>query len=136
MESLEDEAANSKITMSFLIKLDHGGEGVTSVLRCLQVEDGSLVHMETRHPRDSTGKTVLEILLTVEIVKDRISHLAGRVRRADHVQASRMVGCKRATVQGKDTPNNNIIKIKQFVTLFQAAGSLGTCLSWTSVTTS
>ena len=122
--------------MSFLIKLDHGGEGVTSVLRCLQVEAGSLVHMETRHPRDSIGKTVLEILLTVEIVKDRISHLAGRVRRADHVQASRMVGCKRATVQGKDTPNNNIIKIKQFVTLFQAAGSLGTCLSWTSVTTS
>ena len=107
LESLEDEAANSKITLSFLIKLDQGGEGVTSVLRCLQVEDGSLVHVETRRPRDSSEKTVLEILLTVEIVKDRISHLAGRVRRAEHVQASKMVGCKRATVQGEDTASLN-----------------------------
>ena len=80
---------------------------MTSVLRCLQVEDGDLVHVETRRPRDATGKTVLEILLTVEIVKDRISHLAGRVRKADHVQGSRMVGCKRATVQGEDMVTNN-----------------------------
>ena len=82
---------------------------MSSVLRCLQVEDGSLVHVETRPPRDKTGQTVLEILLTVEIVKDRITQLAGRVRRADHVQASRMVGCKRATVQGENRGANIII---------------------------
>ena len=51
LESLEDEAANSKITLSFLLQLGDGCLGTAAVLRCLELEDGSLVHLETRQPR-------------------------------------------------------------------------------------
>ena len=37
LESLEDEAANSKITLSFLIKLTSGCFGTAAILQCLEV---------------------------------------------------------------------------------------------------
>ena len=101
LESLEDEAANSKITLSFLIKLTSGCYGVGSVIHTLGVEDGNLVHIETRQPRDKTGEVDLDVLVTVEIVKDRIIHLARRVKSAKYVQDAKLVGCRRATVQGQ-----------------------------------
>ena len=56
LESLEDEAANSKITLSFLLQLGEGCLGTAAVLRCLEMEDGGLVHLETRQPRhDKVG---------------------------------------------------------------------------------
>ena len=56
LESLEDEAANSKITLSFLLQLGDGCLGTAAVLRCLEMEDGGLVHLETRQPRhDKVG---------------------------------------------------------------------------------
>ena len=42
LESLEDEAANSKITLSFLLQLGEGCLGTAAVLRCLEMEDGGL----------------------------------------------------------------------------------------------
>ena len=101
LESLEDEAANSKITLSFLIKLTSGCYGVGSVIHILEVEDGNLVHIETRQPRDKTGGVDLDVLVTVEIVKDRIIHLARRVKSAKYVHDAKLVGCRRATVQGQ-----------------------------------
>ena len=50
-------------------------------------------------PQDS-GSVAVEVLLTVEIVKDRILALGRRIRGAKHVAGARMVGCRRATVQG------------------------------------
>ena len=50
-------------------------------------------------PQDS-GSVAVEVLLTVEIVKDRILALGRRIRSAKHVAGARMVGCRRATVQG------------------------------------
>ena len=106
LESLEDEAANSKIKLSFLVKLSNSVLGVGSLLKCLEVEDGSLVHLETREPRPDPGQegdrkvVVLEVLLTVEIVKDRILQLAGRLKVLKFVVSGRLVSCRRATVQG------------------------------------
>ena len=98
LESLEDEAANSKIKLSFLVRLTKSVMGVESLLKCLEVEDGELVHLETREPRDQS--VVLEVLLTVEIVKDRILQLAHRLKSGKFVSGSRLVSCRRATVQG------------------------------------
>ena len=104
LESLEDEAANSKIKLSFLLKLTNSLLGVGSLLKCLEMEDGDLIHLETREPRsvqeEDSKVVVLEVLLTVEIVKDRILALGRRIRQAKHVAGARMVGCRRATVQG------------------------------------
>ena len=38
LETLEDEAANSRITLSFLIKINNGCNGIGTVLHCLEVE--------------------------------------------------------------------------------------------------
>ena len=88
LESLEDEAANSKIKLSFLLKLTNSVLGVGSLLKCLEVEDGNLIHLETREPRsvqeEDSKVVVLEVLLTVEIVKDRILQLAGRLKQESH----------------------------------------------------
>ena len=102
LESLEDEAANSKIKLSFLVKLTRSVLGVESLLKCLEVEDGELVHLETREPRDQPAASLvaLEVLLTVEIVKDRILQLAHRLKNAKFVCEGRLVSCRRATVQG------------------------------------
>ena len=81
LESLEDEAANSKIKLSFLVKLTNSVLGVGSLLKCLEVEDGNLVHLETREPRPGQEEdSELEVLMTVEIVKDRILQFAHRVK--------------------------------------------------------
>ena len=61
LESLEDEAANSKITLSFLLQLGDGCLGTAAVLRCLELEDGSLVHLETRQPRPDKVRWGLEL---------------------------------------------------------------------------
>ena len=105
LESLEDEAANSKIKLSFLVKLTNSVLGIGSLLKCLEVEDGDLVHLETREPRSGQEgadrkPVVLEALLTVEIVKDRILQLAGRLKVGKFVVSGRLVSCRRATVQG------------------------------------
>lgn len=111
LESLEDEAANSKIKLSFLVKLTNSVLGLGSLLKCLELEDGSLVHLETREPRSGqqgeeeegdrkVPVVVLEVLLTAEIVKDRILQLAGRLKVGKFVVSGRLVSCRRATVQG------------------------------------
>ena len=104
LESLEDEAANSKIKLSFLLKLTNSLLGVGSLLKCLEMEDGDLIHLETREPRsgqeEDNKMVVVEVLLTVEIVKDRILQLAGRLKLLKFVMFGRLVSCRRATVQG------------------------------------
>ena len=50
-------------------------------------------------PQDSSSVAV-EVLLTVEIVKDRILQLAGRLKQGKFVMSGRLVSCRRATVQG------------------------------------
>ena len=60
--------------------------------------DGSLVHVETRDPRGGED-VVLDVLVTVEIVKERILPLISKVRGTEEVQEVKVVGCKRATVK-------------------------------------
>ena len=50
-------------------------------------------------PQDS-GSVAVEVLLTVEIVKDRILQLAGRLKQGKFLMSGRLVSCRRATVQG------------------------------------
>ena len=64
-----------------------------------KVEDGQLVHLETREPRQEEEDTRLEVLLTAEIVKDRILQLTGRLKSSPHIQQARLVGCRRTAVQ-------------------------------------
>ena len=76
LESLEDEAANSKITLSFLLQLGDGCLGTAAVLRCLEMEDGGLVHLETRQPRHDKvrgGHTrpLVELQTKVQISQSR-----------------------------------------------------------------
>ena len=42
----------------------------------------------------------MDVLLTVEIVKERILPLISRVKTGEHVHHVAVVGCKRATVAG------------------------------------
>ena len=61
------------------------------------------MHLETREPKDGGPENVvMEVLLTVEIVKDRILQLIGQVKTREHVQHVKAVGCKRATVKVGD----------------------------------
>ena len=77
-----------------------------------------MVHIETRPPKDVTGAVVLEVLMTVEIVKDRIIHLAHRVKNAKYVNMAKLVGCKRATVQVRTTNTFQHIRLKSDFEVF------------------
>ena len=68
-----------------------------------------MVHIETRPPKDGAGEVVLDVLMTVEIVKDRIIHLAHRVKNAKYVNMAKLVGCKRATVQ-VSYPDDGVVR--------------------------
>jgi len=99
MESLQDEAANSKIKLSLLIKISSSLPGLKNIIKNLEALDGNLVHVETRDPRGGED-VVLDVLVTVEIVKERILPLISKVRGTEEVQEVKVVGCKRATVKG------------------------------------
>ena len=84
LQSLEDEAANSKVLFFFkpvllvtfwfqvkltiLIKLSEAIVGLGQVVKTVEVEDGSLIHMETRDPRQEPDLVSMEVLLTVEVL--------------------------------------------------------------------
>jgi len=101
LESLQDEAANSKITLSLLIRLSNSLLGMENVIQSVQFLDGNLIHLETREPRgDENNGITLEILITIDLVKDRILQLVSRIRGKEHIKDVKAVGCKRATVKG------------------------------------
>jgi len=72
---------------------------MNNTLQNIEALDGSLVHVETREARGGEG---LDVLVTVETVKERILHLLTltRVRGTQEVKEVKVVGCKRATVKG------------------------------------
>ena len=56
--------------------------------------------METREPKVASPEdVVIDVLITVEIVKDRILHVTSRLKTGQHVHHLMVVGCKRATVK-------------------------------------
>ena len=58
------------------------------------------MHLETREPKaGGPENVVMEVFLTVEIVKDRILQLISQVKTKEHVHHVKAVGCKRATVK-------------------------------------
>ena len=80
LESLQDEAANSKVLsgrfttspfnqvkLTILIKLTDAIVGLGQVVKTVEVEDGGMVHMETREPRQDPDVVTMEVLLTVEV---------------------------------------------------------------------
>jgi len=113
MEMLQDEPANSKITVSALVIFQDPLMGVSSMLKCVQGEDGKLLHIETRkplnvkkgemkHPKRNDKKTppeALEGLFTAEVVKERILHLMKSLRAANCISSARLVTGRRASVK-------------------------------------
>ena len=102
LESLEDEAANSKITISFLIQLtsNNNNNGLSSVLSCLTSEDAFLIHVETRPARNKENDGDVDVLVTLEIVKDRILHLSHSIKSSRYVASAKLVGCRRTALTG------------------------------------
>jgi len=100
LESLQDEAANSKVKLTILIKLTDAIVGLGQVVKTVEVEDGGMVHMETREPRQDPDVVTMEVLLTVELVKERIVHLMKKLRRCGAISGARVVAGRRANVKG------------------------------------
>ena len=89
------------------------------------------MHLETREPKDGGPENVvMEVLLTVEIVKDRILQLIGQVKTREHVQHVKAVGCKRATVKVGD----HTICRQYTLSCPRVCGSPGMYQSWIIVT--
>ena len=54
--------------LTILIKLTDAIVGLGQVVKTVEVEDGSLIHMETRDPRQDPDVVSMEVLLTVEVM--------------------------------------------------------------------
>ena len=54
--------------MTILIKLTDAIVGLGQVVKTVEVEDGGMVHMETREPRQDPDVVTMEVLLTVEVL--------------------------------------------------------------------
>lgn len=117
MEMLQDEPANSKVTVTALVFLQDAILGVTSMVKCVEAEDGKLVHVETRKPiktQDShieqpntkkdlqngqpiTKQDSLEGLLTAEVVKERILNFMRGLRACNSISGAQLVAGKRTS---------------------------------------
>ena len=99
--------------MTILIKLTDAIVGLGQVVKTVEVEDGGMVHMETREPRQDPDLVTMEVLLTVEVlhcfscyilfcqlVKERIVHLMKKLRRCGAISGARVVAGRRANVKG------------------------------------
>lgn len=87
--------------LTTLIKLSNTITGLDQIIKAVEMEDGVLIHMETRDPRpDSASLVVMEVLLTVEVVKERILHLMKRLRQCRATLGSRVVAGRRANIKG------------------------------------
>ena len=100
--------------MTILIKLTDAIVGLGQVVKTVEVEDGGMVHMETREPRQDPDVVTMEVLLTVEVlncflaiyilfcqlVKERIVHLMKKLRRCGAISGARVVAGRRANVKG------------------------------------
>ena len=95
--------------LTILIKLTDAIVGLGQVVKTVEVEDGSLIHMETRDPRQDPDVVSMEVLLTVEVtnslnlivltifqvVKERIVHLMKKLRRCGAILGARVVAGRR-----------------------------------------
>lgn len=57
-----------QVKLTILIKLTEAIVGLGQVVKTVEVEDGSLIHMETRDPRQDPDLVSMEVLLTVEVL--------------------------------------------------------------------
>ena len=64
-----------QVKLTILIKLTEAIVGLGQVVKTVEVEDGSLIHMETRDPRQVPDLVSMEVLLTVEVLLDFRSNL-------------------------------------------------------------
>ena len=95
--------------LTILIKLTDAIVGLGQLVKTVEVEDGSLIHMETRDPRQDPDVVSMEVLLTVEVmnsinlivltifqvVKERIVHLMKKLRRCGAILGARVVAGRR-----------------------------------------
>ena len=60
---------STQVKLTVLIKLTDSISGLGQVVKTVEVEDGHLIHVETREPRpDSASAAVtMELLLTLEV---------------------------------------------------------------------
>ena len=98
--------------LTILIKLTDAIVGLGQVVKTVEVEDGSLIHMETRDPRQDPDVVSMEVLLTVEVldslnlivltifqvVKERIVHLMKKLRRCGAIFGARVVAGRRLSM--------------------------------------
>ena len=59
---------DDQVKLTILIKLTDAIVGLGQVVKTVEVEDGSLIHMETRDPRQDPDLVSMEVLLTVEVL--------------------------------------------------------------------
>ena len=60
-------AVYNQVKLTILIKLTEAIVGLGQLVKTVEVEDGSLIHMETRDPRQDPDVVSMEVLLTVEV---------------------------------------------------------------------
>ena len=59
---------SAQVKLTILIKLTDSISGLGQVVKTVEVEDGLLIHVETREPRpDSASDVTMELLLTLEV---------------------------------------------------------------------
>ena len=61
------KSVNNQVKLTILIKLTDAIVGLGQLVKTVEVEDGSLIHMETREPRQDPDVVSMEVLLTVEV---------------------------------------------------------------------
>jgi len=132
LKTLEKEAAESRLTLTFLIKLKNGSSGIGAVLHCLEEGEGKLMHIETRQNNDQEmfmasveetkdTQVIMDMLLTVELVKERIIKLVQQIKNSKHVQSVSLVECRQAISQGCWFPRHvsDLDKCSHIVTKFE-----------------
>merc|ERR1712198_600037 len=123
LKTLEKEAAESRLTLTFLIKLKNGSSGIGAVLHCLEEEEGKLMHIETRQNNDQEM-----FMASVEETQGSWTCCS----RSSWSRRGSSSWCNRSR-----TANMFSLSVwwnvdKQFP---RVAGFPATCLTWTSVAT-
>lgn len=104
--SEEDLAKDSIVKVTVMVKLNNPMIGLDRIIKIVENEEAVLVHLETREPHNLDNSIKMEVLMSVDIAKDRILHLIKTLRHSNSLAGATLLAGVRTPAKSNWFPTH------------------------------